>query len=291
MMPNSNGTWTLVTLHSFTGGSDGATPEYPGLTLDNAGHIYCAASAGGVYGYGVVFDLGHVSVFNWYELVAHAFASGNDGDTPYGNLIFDAEGNLYGTTYYGGGPTNAGTVFKLTPNKLSFGWTETILHSFSYDGSDGACASAGLVFDADGNLYSTTEDGGTVNNGTVFKLSPNSDGTWTETIIDNFDTYGSIDGLNPVSGVIFDQAGNLYSTTSGGGLYGEGMLFKLTPSSGGQWTETIVHSFGGTVNGQYDGVDPQGALIIDSAGNIYGTTLEGGPAGITRGGVVFEITP
>jgi uncharacterized repeat protein (TIGR03803 family) len=291
MTPNSNGTWTLVTLHSFTGGSDGATPEYPGLTLDNAGHIYGAASAGGVYGYGVVFDLGHVSVFNWYELVAHAFASGNDGDTPYGNLIFDAEGNLYGTTYYGGGPTNAGTVFKLTPNKLSFGWTETILHSFSYDGSDGACASAGLVFDADGNLYSTTEDGGTVNNGTVFKLSPNSDGTWTETIIDNFDTYGSIDGLNPVSGVIFDQAGNLYSTTSGGGLYGEGMLFKLTPSSGGQWTETIVHSFGGTVNGQYDGVDPQGALIIDSAGNIYGTTLEGGPAGITRGGVVFEITP
>ncbi len=290
MTPNSNGTWTAMTLHSFTGGSDGATPEYPGLTLDNAGHIYGAASAGGVYGYGVIFDLGHVSVFNWYELVAHAFGWGNDGATPYGSLTLDAEGNLYGTTYYGGGAADAGTVFKLTPNKLSFGWTETILHSFT-DVPDGACLSSGLIFDAEGNLYGTSEDGGSVNNGTVFELSPNSDGTWTETIIDNFDTYGTIDGLNPVSGVIFDQAGNLYGMTSGGGVYGEGLVFKLTPTSGGQWTETILHSFGGTVNRQYDGVNPQGALIIDGAGNIYGTTLEGGTAGITYGGVVFELTP
>jgi uncharacterized repeat protein (TIGR03803 family) len=290
MIPNSNGTWTLLTLHSFTGGSDGASPEYPGLTLDNGGHIYGVTSAAGVNGYGVVFDLGHVSVFNWYEIVAHAFASGNDGNTPYGNLIFDTVGNLYGTTYYGGGPANAGTVFKLTPNKLSFGWTETVLHSFT-NVPDGACVSAGLVFDAAGNLYGTSEDGGSVNNGTVFKLSPNSDGTWTEAIIDNFDTYGSIDGLNPVSAVAFDKAGNLYGMTSGGGLYGEGLVFKLTPSSGGQWTETILHSFGGTVNGQYDGVNPQGGPILDSAGNIYGTTFEGGTAGMTYGGVAFELTP
>jgi len=290
LMPNSNGTLTLATLHSFTGGSDGGTPLFPGLTLDNAGHIYGAASVGGVYGYGVIFDLGHVSVFNWYELVAHAFWWGNDGATPYGNVIPDAEGNLYGTTYYGGGPADGGTVFKLTPNKLSFGWTETILHSFT-DVPDGACLSAGLVFDADGNLYGTSEDGGTLDNGTVFKLSPNSDGTWTESIIDNFDTYGSIDGVTPMSGLIFDPAGNLYGMTSGGGLYSEGLVFKLTPSSGGQWTETILHNFGGTVNGQSDGVNPQSGLILDSAGNIYGTTVEGGTAGLTYGGVVFELTP
>jgi uncharacterized repeat protein (TIGR03803 family) len=288
MIPNGNGTWTLTTLHAFTGGNDGGNPAYPGVTLGSSGHIYGAASAGGVYGFGVVFDLGRVSVFNWYELVAHAF-KGSDGDTPYGSLISDASGNLYGTTYYGGGTSYSGTVFKLTPNRLSFGWTETLLHSFT--GPDGACLSAPLIFDAAGNLYSTSEDGGPVNNGTVFEMTPNGDGTWTEKVIYGFQDYGNIDGLNPVGGVTFDQAGNLYGTASGGGIYGQGIVFKLTPSAGGQWTETILHSFGGMVGGQPDGVNPQGGVILDSQGNIYGTTLEGGPAGIQLGGVVWEITP
>jgi len=289
MTPNANGTWTLSTLHTFTGGNDGGNPEYAGVTLDQAGHILGVASADGFNKNGVVFELNHVSVFKWYELVAHGFGGGSDGSTPYGNVILDASFNIYGTTYYGGGPDNGGIVYKLTPNKLSFGWSETILHSFT-GGSDGGCLSSGLIFDAAGNLYGTTEFGGPVNNGTVFKMTPNGDGTWTETVLYGFQDYGAVDGLNPVGGVTFDQAGNLYGTTSGGGLYGQGIVFELSPSGGGQWAETILHSFGGTVNGQFDGVDPQAGVILDNAGNIYGTTFEGGTAGISSGGVVFEIT-
>jgi uncharacterized repeat protein (TIGR03803 family) len=160
--------------------------------------------------------------------VLHSFGGLPDGEEPWAGLIFDARGNLYGTTFQGGNYLG-GTVFELTPNG-SGGWTETVLHSFGNGKEDGdgyQPAYGSLIFDAAGNLYGTTSLGGNSNSGTVFELTPNGGGGWTETVLHNFDTA---DGQRfPFAGLNFDAAGNLYSTTYGGGTYGEGTVFELTP--------------------------------------------------------------
>ena len=173
---------------------------------------------------------------------------------PVGNLTWDAAGNLYGTTVYGG-PRGLGVVFKLKPNPDGT-WTTSILHSFT--GADGDTPSAGLIFDAAGNLYGTTVYGGpNAFGGVVFKLKPNPDGTWTESVLHGF-TAGA-DGLEPSAGLIFDLAGNLYGTTEEGGDltcnlgYGCGVVFKLKPNPDGTWTEKVLHAFTGA-----DGADPLG---------------------------------
>jgi uncharacterized repeat protein (TIGR03803 family) len=159
----------------------------------------------------------------WYEKVLHSF-NGGDGANPAAGLIFDAAGNLYGTTT-GGGTSGYGTVFELTPMGGG-GWTETILYSFG-NGTDGAIPYAGLIFDAAGNLYGTTFGGGPYGGaGTVFELTPTAGGGWTETVLHSFNGG---DGANPVAGLIFDAAGNLYGTTTGGGTYGGGTAFELSP--------------------------------------------------------------
>src|ERR1019366_10683573 len=162
-----------------------------------------------------------------------------------------------------------GTVFELTPG-ADGSWTEKVLYSFG-NYPDGSEPSAGLVFDAAGNLYGTTSLGGTYAYGTVFELTPTIGGSWIETVLYSFG--GGTDGDGPLAGLIFDAAGNLYSTTLRGGTYNYGTVFELTPIAGGGWTEKLLHSF------IYDGTDgnlPYAGLIFDAAGNLYGTTVNGG---------------
>src|ERR1019366_934096 len=209
-------------LYSFIhNGTDGGFPQ-AGLIFDAAGNLYGTTSEGGTSsscsgGCGTVFELTPTAGGGWTEKVLHNFNSnGTDGANPYAGLIFDAAGNLYGTTTVGG-TYYYGTVFELTPT-AGGGWTEKVLHSFNYNGTDGNNPQASLTIDAAGNLYGTTSGGGTYGNykGTVFELTPAAGGDWTETVLHNF--VGP-DGAAPLAGLIFDAAGNLYGTTSGGGTY------------------------------------------------------------------------
>jgi uncharacterized repeat protein (TIGR03803 family) len=214
----------------------------------------------------------------------YKFKGGKDGKAPFAGLIFDAAGNLYGTTAEGGPNKSSGTVFQLTPGANGT-WSETVLYSFcSASGcTDGATPLGGLVFDVDGNLYGTTQDGGNQGKGTVFQLTNGANGTWTEKVLYSFcSAAGCTDGANPMAGLIFDAVGNLYSTAQWGGAQGRGTVFQLTPSANGDWTETVLHSFG------KDGYRPMAGLIFDAAGNLYSTTMEGA---IHGGGTVFQLTP
>jgi uncharacterized repeat protein (TIGR03803 family) len=217
------------------------------------------------------------------EKVLYSFKNNGKPEAgPEAGVIFDAAGNLYGTTY-GGGVYGLGKVFELTP-KAGGDWGEKILHSFS--GQDGADPSAGLIFDEEGNLYGTTTYGGSAGYGTVFELSPNSDGTWTESVLYSF-TGGQYGAAWPSAGVILDTAGRLYGTTTYGGAYGWGTAFELVPNPDGTWTGNDIYDFCALTRCG-DGELPMAGLILDSAGNLYGTTVGGGPRNL---GAVFELTP
>ncbi|HEX8799106.1 MAG TPA: choice-of-anchor tandem repeat GloVer-containing protein [Terriglobales bacterium] len=281
---NASGKWSESVLHTFQG-KDGTGPS-GGLVIDKDGNVYGTTSLGGGYNSGLVFKLAPELDGKWSETVLHSF-QGTDGVNPNGDLVFDKAGNLYGTTNAGGGH-NLGLVFKLAP-ELDGKWSETVLHSFQ--GTDGANPNGGLIFDRAGNLYGTTYSGGTHNNGTVFKLSPDADGEWTETVLHSF--QGSPDGANPDAGLIFDRVGNLYGPTYGGGtpnFGGYGTVFKLSPELNGEWTETVLHSFQAADNLQAPGgFYPEARLTFDRAGNLYGTTFFGGSGGAA--GVVFKLSP
>ena len=270
LTPSKHG-WTETILHSFSG-NDGQNP-CTSLTFDQGGNIYGTTYSGGANGDGTVFELSP-SQGVWTETVLHSF-NGSDGQYAEAGLIFDNAGNLYGTTN-SGGANGCGAVFELSPSKN--GWVETVLYSFTYASGDGQYPYGNLIFDAAGNLYGTTAS--SLNgDGMVFELTP-SNGNWAETVIHAFNTAG--DGARPEAGLISDKAGNLYSTTAGGGANNYGTIFELTPSKG-IWTEAVLHSFTGS-----DGSYPSAGLIIDNAGKLYGTTEEGGT---TDYGVVFELTP
>ena len=216
------------------------------------------------------------------EALIYSFLDNNrDGSSPPAAPIFDAAGNLYGMTSFGGAH-NYGAVFELSP-KVGGGWREQILHSFSNTGKDGYNPYAGLVLDAAGNLYGTTAYGGAHNGGIVFELSPLPSGVWNEKILHNF-TPGTTDGYDPQAGLVIDTAGNLFGTTVLGGIYGGGTAFELT-ASGGAWSEKLLHPFSAKGAG---GDNPRSTLILDSAGNLYGTA-EGG--GSSHSGTAFELTP
>jgi uncharacterized repeat protein (TIGR03803 family) len=219
---------------------------------------------------------------NASDKVLYSFEGGDDGANPEAALIADRLGNLYGTTTDGGGAAcGCGVVFELSPPARQGGdWTEAVLYRFQ--GPEAATPAAGLIFDQDGNLYGTTVHGGTDNDGTVFKLTPPSapGGSWTETTLYEF--RGGNDGSYPVASLVFDKAGNLYGTTLfGGGRPQVGIVFQVSPPTvpGGSWTETVLHRFG---HGRRDGADPQGALLVDNRGVLYGTTMTG---------VVFKLIP
>jgi uncharacterized repeat protein (TIGR03803 family) len=274
---SSNGQWTETVLYSFNSRPDGSLPDGR-LIFGGAGNLYGTTSNGGARAAGTVFKLTPNSNGQWTETVLYSFqGEGGDGGIPLAGLIFDGAGNLYGTTN-GGGVYGAGTVFQLTPSG-----TETVLHSFFNDGEDGFLPYyVDLTFDLRGNLYGTTEKGGVYGNGTLFELTPSSNGQWTETVLHSF---SGLDGSNPMAGLIFDLKDNLYGTTAQGGAYGYGAVFKLTPNSNGQWSETVLQSF---VNDGHDGLIPFASLIFDAAGNLYGTTFDGG-GGVAGVGAVFEI--
>ena len=283
--PSGEGPWTETVLYRFKGGSDGWSPE-SNLIFDKQGALYGTTHQGGpMYG-GTVFKLTPSDGGQWTESVLYSFSGGADGLLPAGGLIFDGQGALYGTTTLGGS-LKFGTVFKLTPPSSGKGpWTDTVLHNFA--GSDGAEPGAGLIFDNQGALYGTTQIGGRSQNGsTVFKLTPplSGKGPWTITVLHSF--TGGTDGSQPDGGLIFDKQGALYGTTRGGGSWGAGTVFKLTPPSSGKgpWTETVLTDFAGASISQ-----PLCTLLLDSKGGLYGTTVVGSSAG-TTGGSVFRLSP
>jgi uncharacterized repeat protein (TIGR03803 family) len=268
----SQGNWAELTLYDFGDANCISDPPYPrcAVALDPTGHLYGATSY-------KAFSLSQLSLFLWGESDIYRF-SGAGGSDANALLTFDIDGNIYGATMYGGA-LDMGTVFRLTPTQGAK-WTEAVLYSFQ-GGTDGAHPLRGVAFDGNGDLYGTTEDGGTAGAGTVFKLTPNPDGSWTESVLYSFSGGG--DASPPFGPVTLDKAGNLYGTAQSGGAYGHGAIFKLSPTNGGQWKETIVHSF----TGGSDGDTPLGTMVLDKAGNLYGTAQSGGAY---QGGVAFEIT-
>lgn len=281
LTPGTGGTWTMTVLHSFENdGKDGTIPQ-AGLVFDASGNLYGTTSTGGHFNNGTVFKLAPASG-GWTETILYAFYGSNDGSDPQGTLVFDAAGNLYGTTG-GGGAHGSGTVFELAPT-TSGAWHKTILHSFNSSSNDGNFPTAGLVRDASGNLYGTTFKGGTYGRGMVFELSPTGTGGWRYTAMHEFNSGD--DGQYPYDGLILDASGSLYGTTEDGGVHGSGTVFEISPRTGGGWSEKVIHSFGETLN---DGVNPLDALVMDSAGNLYGTTEHGGVNGSL--GTVFQLSP
>lgn len=216
------------------------------------------------------------------ENVLHSFDTGKRGYFPAAGVISDRSGNLYGTTTVGG-EYGGGLVFELMPGKDG-SWTQRILHTFGANVADGYAPQAKLVFDPSGNLYGTTNSGGSMNFGTVFELSPSVGGGWTETVLHSFD---QTDGANPRGALILDNAGNIYGTTAAGGngidCVNCGEVFELVRGTGGRWAERSLHAFSAE-----GGLLPSCALAFDAAGNLYGTT-EGG--GAFNSGTVFKLTP
>jgi uncharacterized repeat protein (TIGR03803 family) len=279
---NSQGVETI--LHMFAGDPDGSVP-WAGLVRDAQGNLYGTTTGGGTFNLGAVFKI----TKEGKENVLHSFSGSPDGASPWAGLVLDAEGNVYGTTWYGGtgsckagsGATGCGTVYKLDVNGA-----ETVLYSFAA-GSDGAFPASDLIRDSQGNLYGTTQQGGTGNCnlfvqgcGTVFMVSK----TGEETILHSFAGYPT-DGEGPEAGVIAGAKGSLYGTTYSGGIYGVGAVFELTTSG----AEKLVYSFGAVPN---DGEYPSAVLVAGPAGNLYGTTQLGGGTGCSTAGcgTLFELT-
>ena len=274
--------WTETVLYRFTGGNDGATPSFGDLIFDQAGNVYGTTEQGGGTecngsGCGTVFKLTRSSGGRWAESIVYSFTGANDGGSPIGGVIFDMNGNLYGTTA-AKGSYNCGTVFQLTPS--GSGWAEHTLYPFNPNQGDGCSSFAGLAFDNSGNLYGTNLTGGYQGGGTVFELMSVS-GNWTETVLYAFTSQYN-DG--PMASLAVNPGGtNLFGTTTFSGAYGLGNVFKLTLSNG-SWMYTSLHDF----LGYNDGSNPGGSVILDANGNLYSTASSGGGDG---GGVVFEITP
>jgi uncharacterized repeat protein (TIGR03803 family) len=247
-------------LYSFAGGSDGADPE-AGLIFDSNNNLYGTTNLGGSAGDGTVFVLDTSDK----ESVLYSFAGGNDGENPKAGLVINTKGTLYGTTS-AGGKLGFGVVFKLTSaNK------ETVLYTFKGK-ADGANPVATLIQDSAGNLYGTASQGGSLQHGTVFKLSPRV----TKVL---FGFSNPAKGIYPYGRVVQDLAGNTYGTTAEGGTFGYGTVFKVDPSN----KETVLHSFSYS-NG--DGAYPYGGVVRDQAGNLFGVTLQGGTNGV---GTVYKI--
>jgi uncharacterized repeat protein (TIGR03803 family) len=290
---------TYTVLHSFTGAPDGANPVV-GLTVDKCGNLYGTTWFGGntggncgPMGCGTVFRLRR-SGSGWTFASLYKF-SRPDGLGPQGRVAFGPDGTLYGTTANGQGDScSCGNVFNLKPSPTRpqtplIPWVETVIHQFSASPGEGIDPTGDLAFDPAGNLYGTTVAGGYWNHcgggigcGTVYELTPSA-GAWTENVI--YTLKGGTDGTYPSDGVVLDSSGNLYVTSSEGHYDDNaqwGAIFELSPSGSG-WTETTLYDF---QNGA--GIFPQGGLIRDTAGNLYGATPATGGSG--GGGTVYQLT-
>lgn len=262
------------------------------MVFDKVGNIYGTTPDGGKAGgcsgngCGVVYQLSPGKGGTWKQTVIHTFTGGADGAVgSLGSLVFDKAGNLYGVAELGGDmtcnpPSGCGAAFKLKP--ITGGkWKFNTLHAFKGT-PDASFVFGGLVFDAKGNLYGTSEFGGKNGMGSVYKLTK-ANGKFTERVIYNF--KGGKDASLPTSTLVFDKMGNLYGTSPTGGRTSCdcGTIFKLTPS-GGNWTESVVHRFGIIP----DGSSPSYGLALDKTGNFFGSTPVGGSQ---KQGTVFEFTP
>jgi uncharacterized repeat protein (TIGR03803 family) len=311
-VPLDNAHAAFKVLYAFEGGTDGSYPE-ASLIRDRAGNLYGTTEYGGTYDAGTIFRLAPHGA----ESVLHSFGGAGDGENPTANVVADKAANLYGTTQ-NGGAGNAGTVFKLAPDgtetvlysfrggsdganppaglirsagilygttqaggsggegvvfRLAPNGTETVLHAFT-GGADGGQPLAGLLSDGSGSLYGTTYLGGANGQGTVYEIAPNG----TETVLYSF--AGGSDGAKPAASLILDENGNLYGTTVLGGVHDAGTVFKLAPDG----TERVLYSF----TGGNEGANPSCSLVLDAAGNLYGTTPV---SGIDGSGAVFKLAP
>ena len=289
-LTESSGGWSESVFYSFNGGSepDGFAPQ-AGLAFGPDGRLYGTTAAGGSTGanFGTVFQLRPQADGSWSEQILHNFSGGAGGGIPRGPVVFDAAGALYGATTGDGSSATDGTAFKLT--RRGTGWGFQTLRRFN--GRDGAFPKAGLIIDAAGVLYGTTEAGGrqtgTSAGGVVFALfSTGAGDKWQEQILFDFGAGAGNSALLQ-SGLLLDGAGNLYGTryaSAGGLLAGPGAVFELSPpGAGAHWHYRNLHTFNGS-----DGAHPQAELIFDAAGNLYGTTNQGGAGGL---GTVFRLKP
>jgi len=279
-LTNSGGTWNFAVIHSFTGGSDGWGPG-AGVTVDSQGRVFGMTPVGGSNNAGVIYQLKSDSSGNWREKIIHSFTGGKDGlGGSAGRLLPDGAGGFYGACTAGGLNGN-GVVFQLSPG-TNGSWRLKPLYPFK-GMPDAGFPYGGLLLDKSGNLYGTSYYDGANDLGAVYKLT-NTNGTWTESVLYSF--KGGSDGNSPISNLVFDSAGNLYGTTSEGGSARClcGTIFKLTPGSGGTWTESVAHRF----TGPPDGAFVYNGMVVDSAGNFYGATVHGGTA---NEGAIYKFVP
>ena len=223
--PRQDGTWQFSVVHAFTSGDDGLGGSKGRMIFDRQGHIFGASTAGGANGSGTIFQLRR-SRTGWELKVLYAFQGQPDAGFPYGSLLFDESGNLFGTSYYGGA-NGLGAVYEVSP-RPGGAWREKVLYSFQGQ-PDGANAISGLVFGPNGEMYGTTSEGGAsgCDCGTVFKIAQGQNGTWTESVVYAF--TGTPDGRYPYDGMVADGAGNYYGTTVGGGDADDGAIYQFTP--------------------------------------------------------------
>jgi uncharacterized repeat protein (TIGR03803 family) len=262
-------------IYSFTGSADGGSPQ-AGLVGDGKGNLYGTTSGGGTGAYchcGTVFELIPGSNGTWTETVLYSFsASSSDGSSPFGGLVFDSKGDLYGTTLFGGA-SSQGTAYELSPSTDGT-WKESVIYSFPGGASGGAPYSNHLTVDSAGNLYGTAS-GGSFGAGVVFELTAAANGTWTEKVLHTL--TGDDDGDNPyASSLVPDGAGGFYGITRDGGAHDYGVVFRLTPQPDGTWSENVIYAF--TADNGESG--PISGLLIDAVGNLYGAAYD-----------VFELIP
>ena len=330
LSPSPSGTWTETVLYSFTGGSDGSQPMYD-LAMDGGGNLYGTAAYGGDSYCGTVYELSP-SESGWTFTLLHTFGGKDDGCSPQADLNFNGNrllgttagggchsmgtafrlfsdgvevvysfggnnGNLpngltgdgfYGTSYFGGKP-GEGVVFE-----LGYDFTEPcrsqieVKHTFASTGKAKATAAGylpvgDLATQGGSIMYGATQSGGVGGFGTVYQLTNSRSVAWHISVLHSFTGLDG-DGAMPWAGVVLDPAGNLYGTTSWGGAEWAGTVFELTPGANNEWTETVLYSF----TGRADGNSPISTIVLDGAGNVYGTTYQGGTY---NQGVVYEVTP
>jgi uncharacterized repeat protein (TIGR03803 family) len=279
-LTQSGGSWHQSVIHTFTGGSDGYGPGN-GLTLAKDGSLFGMTPTGGTHGLGIIYQLNPGASGTWKLKVIHAFSGGDDGATgSAGRLLLDGAGGLFGVSTVGGAH-GAGAAFHVTQDP-SGRWKLTPIYEFN-GVPDAGFPYGGLIFDGSGNMYGTSYYDGANNLGSVYELSPTPTGGWTERVLHSF--TGGGDGNYSIS-TLASVAGNLYGTTSEGGAGCScGVIFKLTPSAHGHWTQTVVYRFPGPPGAAF----AYNGMAADSTGrHLYGTTVHGGT---TNDGAIYQFTP